>query len=126
MSGGWFDAFKGFAFQGKGVKIATNADGSKVWVEREGETHILSATERAMLVDTARDMGAVLVDPDGVYRDSVRFEAHLESQSADVHYRANIHSDFFGGAYNERTYREMQQNIADKEREELAKVGRRG
>jgi hypothetical protein len=124
---GWFDVFKGFAFQGKGVKIATNADGSKVWVEKEGDFHILTATERAMLVDTARDMGAVLVDPDGVYRDSVRFEAHLERQSADVHYRAHTDSDFFGGgAYNERTYREMQQNIADKEREELAKLGRGG
>jgi len=123
MSGGWFDAFKGFAFQGKGVKIATNADGSKVWVEKEGDFHILTATERAMLVDTARDMGAVLVDPDGVYRDSVRFEAHLESQSNDIHYR---NSSFGSDDYRQRSYREMQQNIADKEREELAKVGRRG
>jgi len=76
-----------------------------------------------MLVDTARDMGAVLVDPDGVYRDSVRFEAHLESQSNDIHYR---NSSFGSDDYRQRSYREMQQNIADKEREELAKVGRRG
>ena len=64
---------------------------------------------------------ATLTDPTGVFASSVRFEAHLESQSNDIHYR---NSSFGSEDYRRRSYREMEQCIADKTREELAKIGR--
>jgi hypothetical protein len=118
---GWFDAFKGYAFQGSGVKIVASADGKRVWAEKEGEFPVLSATERALLVDAARDVGATLTDPTGVFANSVRFEARIESGCNETHYRV---SEFGSAEYRQRSYREIQQCIDDKVREELAKIGK--
>lgn len=120
----YFDTFKGSSFE-HGFKVCTNEDGSKVWAEMSGNASMLSQQEREMLKDTARKMGARLIDPEGVYRRTAEQEAMLARSRVRATYEADVELNFCSKSYADRSKKELYRQIAEYEADILDDIGRR-
>jgi hypothetical protein len=119
QTGDYFDCLGGSGL--RSTKIASNADGSQVWMEPTQEGQVMaSKADRDVLLAVAEKMGAKAVDPTGLYRNSIHLEARLERSSANSHYDDNNgcpHED------NKRSLSKCLDRIQEQADEELGKIG---
>ena len=113
----------GMGFEDGRLKICSNKDGSRVWTEVSGgNDFVMTVHERSMLRDVAKHMGARIIDPDGIYRNSVRLE--YDADRSLIRSSAERNREFgISESYIQKSTREDIEYTDREEREELDALG---